>query len=87
MPEPTYSDLVNGEVRLLSDEEPTRLISLAADRQASAAYWQGRCETLEQSIAEMKESHQREIDSIIGANDITIGYLKDRLNRLEVNPD
>lgn len=75
MPEPDFNDLIHGSSVETTSEESVFLICKVDAARVAAAYWQGRCEGHEREIAQIKEAHE-----------LTIGYLKDRLNRLEKPP-
>lgn len=86
MPEPKFSAIIDDELEV-GDSEAANLICKTDEARVQAAYWQGRCETMEKAIAEIKQSHEREIAATREGYEMTLGYLKDRLNRFEVEKD
>lgn len=83
MAEPESDDILEYEVAV-STSEAVALVCKLGNARVSAAYWRGRHEGLEALIGEMKEAHARAISQLASGHELTLGYLKDRLNRLEV---
>lgn len=72
MPEPVTEDLLDETVELDSSDA-SNLITRCARALQKAAYWQG-----------VAEERLRMVEALTKDRDLTIVYLKDRLNRAEL---
>jgi hypothetical protein len=81
----------NSDIESMAD---TRTVNWVAALRGQSAYWQGRCEVLEaelsrnaavhrEALEELRRTHEDGAKRVDAANQIILGYLKDRLNRLE----
>lgn len=95
--DPEFEDVLDEDVAMAGQNVPSLVNWVAAER-ASAERWRGRCEVLEwvvtnqlatfdAAIEQMVKGHALVIKQMAVENELTIGYLKDRLNRLEVPRD
>lgn len=82
MPAPTFDDILD-EDESINDQNIPRLVNWATLGRAHSAYWQGRAEGLEVAMGHVKQANDGLIQQMTEAHELTIGYLKDRLNRLE----
>lgn len=69
---PQYNDILEQDVEI-SDDTATTLICKLADANSSRSYWRA-----------LAEERKVQIDRLLEDRDLTISYLKDRLNRAEL---
>lgn len=78
MPVPQINDVLDDEVTI-TESDAANLVSKYARAVMQAAYWQGVAEERQEHL----DSKQARIEVLEEERDLTISYLKDRLNKAE----